>query len=225
MYARYTNYRHLIFVVPKEIGPESTMPPSKADIIFACGLLCSEPMETTLHLHLIYTHTPEILKWVRKSRAPNQNHGGSFPCYWPPTDQDWAIRTSNNSFALWTVPRPLTHSRRRLPFFQTRPEQTQGQALRWWQENPPSEEAAWPVKLTAVAAAAAAGSRNTAPASSSGAAGSGKKKKKGRPRLGIGGASRMGGPTESSNRRAEKLDLWAVPTVSCHLKSQLTGTR
>lgn len=76
------------------------------------------------------------------------------------------------------------------------------------------------MKLTAVAAAAAAGSRNTAPASSSGAAGSGKKKKAG-PGLGIGGASRMGGPTESSNRRAEKLDLWAVPDRE--LSSQITA--
>lgn len=62
MYVRHTNYKHLIFVVPKEIGPESTMP-SRADVnTFARGLLCSEPMETTLHLHLIYTHTSEILK-------------------------------------------------------------------------------------------------------------------------------------------------------------------
>lgn len=100
MYSRYTNYRHLIFVVPKEIGPESTMPPSRADVTFARGLLCSEPTETTLYLHLIYTHTPEILKWVRKSRAPNQIHGGSFPCYQPPTDQNSAIRTSSNNSAL-----------------------------------------------------------------------------------------------------------------------------
>ena len=62
MYVRHTNYKHLIFVVPKEIGPESTMP-SRADVnTFARGLLCSEPTETTLYLHLIYTHSSEILK-------------------------------------------------------------------------------------------------------------------------------------------------------------------
>ena len=198
------------------------MPPSRADVTFAYGLLCSEPMETTLHLHLIYTHTPEILKWVRKSRAPNQNHGGSFPCYRPPTDQDWAIRTSNNSSALWTVPRPLTHSRRRLPFLQTRPEQTQGQALRWWQENPPSEEAAWPVKLTAVATAAA-GSRNTAPAYSSGAAGSEKK----RQAQGLGLVEPQGWAGQPRPPIAEQRNLTCGQflTLSCHLKSQLTGTR
>lgn len=75
------------------------------------------------------------------------------------------------------------------------------------------------LKAVAAAAAAAAGSQNLAPASGSGAAGSGKKKAG--PGLGIGGALRMGGLTSSSNRGAEKLDLWAVP--DCELSSQITA--